>query len=421
MTQHLRFSACMTLVAAIWCGTANPAAAQGGRDDDRQGPGPSQVLRVVVTASELIVQVDRLGGRVPDVWLADQELVVLSMDRSARTIRVARPANLTPGTYPLWVGGSKRPDRGIAVTFGGPGAAGPAGAAGPMGPQGAPGPRGETGPTGVAGDPGPAGPAGPAGTPGAAGAAGPAGSVGPQGPQGAPGVTGATGPAGPEGAPGPAGLMGPQGVQGAAGPVGPTGAAGAQGAQGPQGPQGDTGAAGPAGPVGADGAAGAAGPQGPVGAIGAQGPAGPAGPKGPTGNKGPTGDPGANIYIGGGGFFRAAPTTAAAPEIYAPSADTFAGSTTSAEVASVQLPAGTYQISAKVTALGLGVGCHVSLDSHGVLDQTRVQSPFETTAALSLQATVATTGGTLQFHCASVGSAPVVLENAKLHAVRVVK
>ena len=73
---------------------------------------------------------------------------------------------------------------------------------------------------------------------------------GPQGPAGAPGPAGPQGPVGPVG---PQGPQGPQGVQGLTGPQGEKGDTGAIGATGPQGPRGDTGATGAQGPAGPSG------------------------------------------------------------------------------------------------------------------------------------------------------------------------
>jgi hypothetical protein len=87
-------------------------------------------------------------------------------------------------------------------------------------------------------------------------ATGPAGAPGPIGPQGSAGAQGA------QGNPGPPGTPGPKGETGAAGAQGPTGPAGATGPEGQEGPAGP---AGPAGPTGPDGPEGPQGPQGPAG------------------------------------------------------------------------------------------------------------------------------------------------------------
>jgi hypothetical protein len=93
-------------------------------------------------------------------------------------------------------------------------------------------------------------------------------------------VLASAGAQGPPGPAGPAGAAGANGATGAQGPQGPAGAAGATGAVGPQGPAGPQGSPGATGPTGAIGPQGA---QGPAGAQGAQGPVGPAGPQGPAG------------------------------------------------------------------------------------------------------------------------------------------
>jgi hypothetical protein len=103
-----------------------------------------------------------------------------------------------------------------------------------------------------------------------------------------------------------------------------------------------------------------------------------------------------------------------------PAADEyFAGWTSSATVAEVRVPAGTYLVTAKVTGLGTGITCQVTIDTSGVLDQTRAESRTDSSTTLPLQAVVTTGGGTLQLHCASLTQAPIHLDAAKLHATRV--
>lgn len=124
-----------------------------------------------------------------------------------------------------------------------------------------------------------------------------------------------------------------------------------------------------------------------------------------------------DVFIGGG-IFRVTPGDPVLPSVYAPSEAVFTGWTSSAEVASLRVPAGTYLISAKVTATGVGASCSLHLDTHGLSDRTHVESGAQATTALVLQATVETAGGTLQFHCASIqAGASVLLENAHLHAI----
>jgi Collagen triple helix repeat (20 copies) len=440
MTRTIRYTACFLVVAIIEMAAASAASAQRGRDDDdRGGPGPQHILHVLVAGNELVVRLDRVGSRTPPVWLADQPLVVQSVDPIARTIRVVVPANLPSGAYLLRVGSSNRPDLQFDVTLGASGVAGPAG---PMGPAGVQGPSGLTGPMGFAGSTGPAGvtgpqgPAGPVGAPGATGLAGPAGATGPQGAQGDAGAAGPMGPAGAQGPQGAPGAQGPKGETGVAGPAGAAGAQGPEGIVGPQGLQGGTGATGSAGPSGIAGAAGAVGPQGiqgPTGPAGAQGSVGPQGDKGPKGDKGPAGQ---IIYLTGrpGGATGSAtvgardsrgsvtaPTDTTA-EVYAPAEGVFTGWTTSTVVGRLRLPAGTFLISAKVTATGTGIGCSVVLDAGDVpevLDQTRVETRSESSSTLPLQATLVTTGGTVQLHCASLSQAAVYLDHAQLHATRV--
>jgi Collagen triple helix repeat (20 copies) len=182
---------------------------------------------------------------------------------------------------------------------------------------------------------------------------------------------------------------------------------------GPQGLPGATGAIGPAGPAGPTGPVGAAGPQGPQGATGPQGPAGPAGPKGPVGDKGDKGDDAALP-----GFRGAARSVSARDDDG--DHEVFAGWTTGADVARLRLPAGTYAISAKVTGLGLGVACSVSLDTTGELDTARFVSAADTSATLPMQATVVTTGGTVLLRCESLTQASVHIDNAQLSATRAI-
>ena len=106
---------------------------------------------------------------------------------------------------------------------------------------------------------------------------------------------------------------GPVGPRGVAGPAGATGATGATG------PQGATGATGPAGARGATGATGVTGAQGPAGSMGPAGPAGPAGGLGRSyWTEGPTFEPVTTLWPDRASF------------------------------ASMELPPGTYHLSATV-------------------------------------------------------------------------
>jgi hypothetical protein len=107
--------------------------------------------------------------------------------------------------------------------------------------------------------------------------------------------------------------------------------------------------------------------------------------------------------------------------VFTPKSDYFAGWTNSAEVASVRLPAGTYLLSAKVTGHGAAIACQLSLDTLGVIDQARVQTPADSRTPLALQSTVVTAGGTVAFACASGNADVVHLDNARMHAIRIVR
>ena len=110
-----------------------------------------------------------------------------------------------------------------------------------------------------------------------------------------------------------AGPPGPSGPQGSTGAPGPQGAAGAQGPQGPAGVQG------PLGP------AGAPGPQGPTGTQGSQGPAGPQGPAGLS-----------------DGYVTSTPSTSPVAPF------------TTVPILSLNLPAGSYLVTAKANVIGQG-------------------------------------------------------------------
>ncbi len=201
LRRAFRATACCVLTTAIVLGTAATAAASRPEDNDSRDSDGPLILRAVFTGTGLAVRVDQLGRRVPNVWLGDQRLVVEAVNAAENTIHVALPANVAPGTYPVRVGHSSRPARGLALTIGAPGVQGPAGLAGPAGPQGPAGLAGLDGLAGPAGAPGLAGLQGPNGPAGLAGIAGPMGAPGPQGPAGLVGAAGPVGPAGPMGAP----------------------------------------------------------------------------------------------------------------------------------------------------------------------------------------------------------------------------
>jgi hypothetical protein len=156
-------------------------------------------------------------------------------------------------------------------------------------------------------------------------------SAGPQGPQGATGLTGA---------------MGPQGATGATGAVGPQGATGLTGSQGPQGPQGLVGAAGPQGPIG------------------------------PQGLQGPPGSGGAAAYFTRPVSCFSAIASFSTVDCFAPYSNSISLAATfgdpdlyPATIASLQVPAGSYMVTATVMVGDqsadsfLTVGCSLSSTS----------------------------------------------------------
>ena len=213
-------------VAAMVCGIflATPAAAQG------KAPGPQLVVSAATVApspatfaafdagisGDTLFLSGQNFGNVPSVYLAGQQLTVLSVspDGALLTARIGSP--LPPGSYLLQVsrGPASTQNASFIVVVGDGGSNGPKGDPGPAGPAGPAGPEGATGATGAQG---------PAGATGAAGAVGPQGPIGPTGPQGAVGPQGATG------------LQGPMGLTGATGQIGPVGPAGPVGPPGPAG------------------------------------------------------------------------------------------------------------------------------------------------------------------------------------------
>ena len=199
---------------------------------------------------------------------------------------------------------------------------------------------GQRGFTGAAGATGATGAQGEPGEQGEQGLPGPAGAAGADGSAGAAGLDGATGPQGPQGVPGPQGEQGPQGTSGATGLTGldgepgPQGERGATGEQGPAGPQGEPGATGEQGPAGPQGDEGPAGPQGEPGAAGATGATGPQGEQGP---QGPQGLPGTN-GTGPAWFDVGSATSYATGDGHS--------------LVSVELPEGTYALSASVAVSG---------------------------------------------------------------------
>jgi len=120
---------------------------------------------------------------------------------------------------------------------------------------------------------------------------------------------------------------------------------------GPQGPAGATGAAGAQGPAGPAGATGLAGAQGPAGAAGAQGPTGPTGPQGSTGPQGPAGS-GGQVY-----FTHPINCNDLTFDVWICTSSNSAitingnsgGTQGSATVASLQVPAGSYLVTANVS------------------------------------------------------------------------
>jgi len=326
---------------------------------------------------------------------------------------------------------------GLQGAAGAAGAVGAAGALGPQGPQGPEGAMGAVGPAGADGAQGPAGMQGAAGANGADGAVGtqgPAGPVGPAGAQGPLGATGAVGAVGPQGS---VGTNGTNGVDGASGAQGP---AGANGANGTNGVDGAPGAQGAAGVNGVDGAAGSQGPAGAAGPAGAQGPSGVAGPAGPTGPQGLVGPSGAVGATGATGAQGAAGATGAQGPIgftgatgaqgpVGPGADgwvntTAAGqsfTTTEVTLATLNLPTGTYLLSAKAsiqrTAGSQGTVCTL-YNGATVLDQlTNQTSTIGELAVLEGSVTLAT-AGTITMRCNGQTSVTATASRRTLRAYK---
>lgn len=213
---------------------------------------------------------------------------------------------------------------------------------------------------------------------------GPAGAVGPQGPKGDTGPQGAPGLQGPQGDKGEPGAPGMQGAKGDKGDAGIQGAAGATGPQGPKGEPGsgftwrgayntnnayDLGevvASGgsswiatkhvPAQPCAGGGGGVCLAPYAPpnatywaelaekgdagaVGPPGAPGPSGPAGPTGPQGSVGPAGAAGTSLVYD------------RTQSLGSPGTEIAAAGSSALAVGSIDLPAGSYILSTKVTLL----------------------------------------------------------------------
>ena len=80
-TWTRRFTAwCAAVVCAaavIGLGTTRLASAQGERNHNE---GPQRILQARVVGDDLIIRLDRLGSRVPGVWLADQQMAISALD-----------------------------------------------------------------------------------------------------------------------------------------------------------------------------------------------------------------------------------------------------------------------------------------------------------------------------------------------------
>jgi hypothetical protein len=280
---------------------------------------------------------------------------------------------------------------------------------------------------GPQGPPGPQGPTGPAGATGPQGATGSQGAVGPQGPTGPMGITGATGPQGPTGPAGPAGLNNRSNWNSSA-TYNPADAVSDQGSfwlalasnsnsepsssnsnwqalavQGSAGPQGPTGASGP---------------------MGSQGPVGASGPQGPIGPQGPPGSGGAAAY-----FTRPVKCASAIASFdtvgcFAPYsnpislAGTFGGgSLHPATIASLQVPAGSYVVTATVMVgdesdFFITVGCSLSSTSgsaygNGAVWTPSNQYPNGTLATIHFESTdVASSTDTISLQCSDLFISP---------------
>jgi len=251
-------------------------------------------------------------------------------------------------------------------------------------------------------------------------------SAGPQGPQGVQGPAGATGPQGPTGPTGATGTQGPAGQAGPAGPQGSTGATGTQGPAGPQGPQGPAGAAGAQGPAGPQGTTGA------TGATGATGPAGPAGPQGPSGS-------------GGGAAYSTHPVSCASllglAQCWGPLGTTIplkliGTSLAPTTVASLQVPAGSYNVTATVmvgyydpsytggpvfvTAACAVVSSAGTAYGNGAVFVQVVAFLFPNVATIPINATDVTPGGdTISLQCYELADMSTVAVDATLTATAV--
>jgi len=141
------------------------------------------------TTVELLVLAGENFGDNPVVYLAGQQLPVLSVSPDGRLLTAQITMPLEAGSYLVQVsrGPAVTQNASFVVVVGAKGPKGDAGEPGPMGPQGA---TGATGPAGAEGPQGPVGPAGPAGPQGLMGPIGPMGPEGPEGPQGPPGPAG---------------------------------------------------------------------------------------------------------------------------------------------------------------------------------------------------------------------------------------
>jgi hypothetical protein len=285
--------------------------------------------------------------------------------------------------------------------------------------------------------------------------AGPQGSPGPQGPTGPAGATGPQGPSGSQGAVGPQGPTGPIGITGATGPQGPTGPAGPAGLNN-RGNWNSSATYNPADAVSDQGsfwlalasnsnsepsssnsnwqvlaAQGLAGPQGPAGASGAagsQGPAGASGPQGPIGPEGPQGPPGS----GGAAEYFTRPVKCASAiasfdtvGCFAPYsnpislAGTFdSGSLHPATIASLQVPAGSYVVTATVMVgdesdFFITVGCSLSSTSgsaygNGAVWTPSNQYPNGTLATIHFESTeVASSTDTISLQCSDLYISPL--------------
>jgi hypothetical protein len=199
--------------------------------------------------------------------------------------------------------------------------------------------------------------------------------------------------------------------------------AGPQGPQGPAGPQGATGLTGAIGPQGATGLTGPQGPQGLQGLVGAAGPQGPIGPQGP---QGPPGLGGAAVYFTRPVSCGAAIASFSTVDCFAPYSNSISlggtlgsGSLHPVTIASLQVPAGSYTVTATVMVGDesgdsfLTVGCSLSSTSgsasgNGGVWTPNNQYPNGSLATIHFESTeVASSTDTISLVCSNLFASPL--------------